>query len=189
VASEGLRGCSSPRVLRVGRFKPTRRLSVTCMTRRRHREPRNHGWRNQESFKEHATSSQICFLAVSHVSFQCVAIIEFSPSRILLFYILSILVIGLNGVYLFLDRRNVVLTSSVPWDYPNLSNKSTTTSPFTIVFKQAGSSMFLVMRFYTVVVNCVSAFAASFMNTVILTSVLSAGNHALFAGTRVLYGK
>lgn len=27
------------------------------------------------------------------------------------------------------------------------------------------------------------------MNTVILTSVLSAGNHALFAGTRVLYGK
>jgi len=26
------------------------------------------------------------------------------------------------------------------------------------------------------------------MNTVILTSVLSAGNHALYAGTRVLYG-
>lgn len=26
------------------------------------------------------------------------------------------------------------------------------------------------------------------MNSVILTSVLSAGNHALFAGTRVLYG-
>lgn len=32
------------------------------------------------------------------------------------------------------------------------------------------------------------AVAASFMNTVILTSVFSAGNHALFAGTRVLYG-
>lgn len=32
-----------------------------------------------------------------------------------------------------------------------------------------------------------TAAAASFMNTVILTSVLSAGNHALFAGTRVLY--
>lgn len=31
--------------------------------------------------------------------------------------------------------------------------------------------------------------SASFMNTVILTSVLSAGNHALFAGTRVLYGR
>ncbi|KAF8170950.1 amino acid permease-domain-containing protein [Pholiota molesta] len=54
---------------------------------------------------------------------------------------------------------------------PDLSNRSTTTSPFTIVFKSAGSSV-----------------AASFMNTVILTSVLSAGNHALFAGTRVLYG-
>ncbi|KAJ7350342.1 amino acid permease-domain-containing protein [Mycena albidolilacea] len=82
-------------------------------------------------------------------------VVKFVFWRILLFYILSILVIGLN----------------VPWDYPNLSNKSTTTSPFTIVFKQAGST-----------------FAASFMNTVILTSVLSAGNHALFAGTRVLYG-
>ncbi|KAG2153672.1 amino acid permease-domain-containing protein [Suillus bovinus] len=75
--------------------------------------------------------------------------------RILLFYILSILLIGLN----------------VPWDYPNLSNKTTTTSPFTIVFTLAGSTV-----------------AGSFMNTVILTSVLSAGNHALFAGTRVLYG-
>ncbi|KAF9485823.1 hypothetical protein BDN70DRAFT_870714 [Pholiota conissans] len=75
--------------------------------------------------------------------------------RIMIFYILTILIIGLN----------------VPWNYPNLSNRSTTTSPFTIVFKSAGSSV-----------------AASFMNTVILTSVLSAGNHALFAGTRVLYG-
>jgi len=72
-----------------------------------------------------------------------------------MFYILTTLLIGLN----------------VPWDYPNLSNRSTTTSPFTIVFKEAGSTA-----------------AASFMNTVILTSVLSAGNHALFAGTRVLYG-
>ncbi|KAL4074275.1 amino acid permease-domain-containing protein [Scleroderma citrinum] len=74
--------------------------------------------------------------------------------RILMFYVLSILLIGLN----------------VPWNYPNLSDKTTTTSPFTIVFELAGS-----------------ATAASFMNTVILTSVLSAGNHALFAGTRVLY--
>jgi hypothetical protein len=30
--------------------------------------------------------------------------------------------------------------------------------------------------------------SASFMNTVILSSAISAGNHALFAGTRVLYG-
>lgn len=82
-------------------------------------------------------------------------VVKFVFWRILIFYVLSILLIGLN----------------VPWDYPNLSNKTTTTSPFTIVFTLAGSTV-----------------AASFMNTVILTSVLSAGNHALFAGTRVLYG-
>jgi len=33
-----------------------------------------------------------------------------------------------------------------------------------------------------------AAGAASIMNSVILSSVISAGNHALFAGTRVLYG-
>ncbi|KAE9408625.1 hypothetical protein BT96DRAFT_1013261 [Gymnopus androsaceus JB14] len=82
-------------------------------------------------------------------------VVKFVFWRILLFYLLSILLIGLN----------------VPWDYPNLSNSSATTSPFTLVFKEAGSNA-----------------AASFMNTVVLTSVLSAGNHALFAGTRVLYG-
>ncbi|PBK91604.1 hypothetical protein ARMGADRAFT_210660 [Armillaria gallica] len=82
-------------------------------------------------------------------------VVKFVFWRILLFYILSVFLIGLN----------------VPWDYPNLSNKTTTTSPFTIVFQYAGSKV-----------------AASFMNTVILSSVLSAGNHALFAGSRVLYG-
>ncbi|EKM80770.1 hypothetical protein AGABI1DRAFT_55831 [Agaricus bisporus var. burnettii JB137-S8] len=75
--------------------------------------------------------------------------------RILIFYILSVLLIGLN----------------VPYTYPDLSSKSSVTSPFTIVFKEVGS-----------------AGAASFMNTVVFTSVISAGNHALFAGTRVLYG-
>ncbi|EJF57625.1 hypothetical protein DICSQDRAFT_140179 [Dichomitus squalens LYAD-421 SS1] len=82
-------------------------------------------------------------------------VVKFVFWRILLFYILSILLMGLN----------------VPYNYPNLSNKAVTTSPFTIVFQLAGSHV-----------------AGSFMNTVILTSVLSAGNHALFAGTRVLYG-
>ncbi|KAH7100732.1 amino acid permease/ SLC12A domain-containing protein [Auriculariales sp. MPI-PUGE-AT-0066] len=74
--------------------------------------------------------------------------------RILLFYILSVLFIGLN----------------VPWTWPDLSTKSATTSPFTITFQRIGSNV-----------------AGSFMNTVVLTSVLSAGNHAMFAGTRVLY--
>ncbi|KAH9920102.1 amino acid permease/ SLC12A domain-containing protein [Fomitopsis serialis] len=82
-------------------------------------------------------------------------VVKFVFWRILLFYILSIALIGLN----------------IPWNYPGLSTRSTTTSPFTLVFKEVGSNV-----------------AGSFMNTVILTSVLSAGNHALFAGTRVLYG-
>ncbi|KFG87429.1 amino acid permease [Metarhizium anisopliae] len=74
--------------------------------------------------------------------------------RILLFYILSVLLIGLN----------------VPYNYPNLSTKKTSTSPFTIVFEMTGAHA-----------------AGSVINAVILTSVLSAGNHALFAGVRLLY--
>ncbi|PGH18416.1 hypothetical protein AJ79_00485 [Helicocarpus griseus UAMH5409] len=74
--------------------------------------------------------------------------------RILIFYILGVLIIGLN----------------VPYTYPNLANKDTHTSPFTIVFQQAGSKV-----------------AGSFINAVIMTSVISAGNHALFAGARLMY--
>ena len=74
--------------------------------------------------------------------------------RILLFYILGVLLIGLN----------------VPYNYPGLSNKDTTTSPFTIVFEMTGAHA-----------------AGHVINAVIMTSVLSAGNHALFAGVRLLY--
>ncbi|KAI9848550.1 MAG: hypothetical protein M1837_007219 [Sclerophora amabilis] len=74
--------------------------------------------------------------------------------RILLFYILSVLLIGLNVAY----------------NTNDLSNESSATSPFTIVFQMAGSNV-----------------AGSFINAVIMTSVISAGNHALFAGTRLLY--
>ncbi|KAF8627824.1 hypothetical protein AX15_004245 [Amanita polypyramis BW_CC] len=81
-------------------------------------------------------------------------VVKFVFWRIMIFYILSLLIVGLN----------------VPYCYPNLSNRSTTTSPFTIVFREAGSTI-----------------AATSMNAVVLTSVVSAGNHALFAGTRVLY--
>lgn len=59
---------------------------------------------------------------------------------------------------------------NVPYNYPKLSEKSVMTSPFTIVFQMVGTKA-----------------AASFMNAVILTSVISAGNHALFAGSRVLF--
>jgi AAT family amino acid transporter len=77
--------------------------------------------------------------------------------------------------------------TTVPWDYPNLSNKSATTSPFTIVFKQFGSSAFYPLLTPNIRIHFAVA-SASFMNTVILSSAISAGNHALFAGTRVLYG-
>lgn len=74
--------------------------------------------------------------------------------RIMLFYIVGVLIIGIN----------------VPYTYPGLSDGTSATSPFTLVFQMAGSSV-----------------AGSFMNAVVVTSVLSAGNHALFAGTRLLW--
>lgn len=74
--------------------------------------------------------------------------------RILVFYIFTVFFIGMN----------------VPYDYPNLSNKEITTSPFTIVFLMVGAKS-----------------GGSFMNAVIMTSVISAGNHALFAGSRLAY--
>lgn len=74
--------------------------------------------------------------------------------RILLFYVLAILVIGLI----------------IPYTTKNLTSNDIMVSPFTLVFKKAGL-----------------AFAASVMNAVILTSVLSAGNSSLYASTRILY--
>ncbi|KAI4260186.1 MAG: hypothetical protein L6R42_004183 [Xanthoria sp. 1 TBL-2021] len=74
--------------------------------------------------------------------------------RILLFYLLSVLILGLN----------------IPYTTPGLDGAESRTSPFTLVFQMAGSTA-----------------AGSFINAVIMTSVLSAGNHALFAGTRLIY--
>lgn len=74
--------------------------------------------------------------------------------RILFFYLLTMLIVGIN----------------VPWNYPGLSNKSSATSPFTIVFGMAGSKA-----------------GGSFINAVVVTSIISAGNHALFAGSRLMY--
>ena len=76
--------------------------------------------------------------------------------RILIFYLLSIFIIGLI----------------IPYTSPNLLGSDATDiaiSPFTLVFKRAGL-----------------AAAASVMNAVILTSVLSAGNSGLYAGARML---
>ena len=58
----------------------------------------------------------------------------------------------------------------VPYNFPRLDSSDTRTSPFTIVFQKAGAKA-----------------AGSVTNAVVLTSVLSAGNHALFAGSRLLY--
>ncbi len=77
--------------------------------------------------------------------------------RILLFYVLAIFVIGC-----LVNYNDPQLLSS---DLENVA-----VSPFTLVFKHAGL-----------------AFAAALMNTVILTSVLSAGNSAMYAATRVLW--
>ncbi|WP_392388275.1 amino acid permease [Bacillus toyonensis] len=77
--------------------------------------------------------------------------------RILLFYICSILIIGLL----------------IPYTNPYLMNnniENISMSPFTIVFEKAGL-----------------AFAASVMNAVILTSILSAANSGMYASTRMLW--
>ncbi|WP_203362935.1 amino acid permease [Bacillus sp. REN10] len=77
--------------------------------------------------------------------------------RVLIFYVFSIMVIGLI----------------IPYTDPNLLKSDVdniTISPFTLVFQKAGL-----------------AFAASLMNAVILTSVLSACNSATYASTRMLW--
>lgn len=77
--------------------------------------------------------------------------------RILLFYILSIFVIA----------------CIIPYTSPNLLGSEASDiaiSPFTLVFKRAGL-----------------ASAASVMNAVILTSVLSAANSGMYASTRMLF--
>ncbi len=77
--------------------------------------------------------------------------------RILIFYILSIFVIGLI----------------IPYTSPALLGaeiNEISKSPFTLVFEKAHW-----------------AFAAALMNAIILTSILSAGNSGMYASTRMLY--
>ncbi|OWY40193.1 gamma-aminobutyrate permease [Xenophilus sp. AP218F] len=77
--------------------------------------------------------------------------------RILMFYMLSILIISLI----------------LPYNDPLLLKndmKDVGASPFTLVFSRAGLAM-----------------AASVMNAVILSAILSAGNSGMYASTRMLY--
>jgi lysine-specific permease len=77
--------------------------------------------------------------------------------RIVLFYILAILIIGLM----------------IPYTDPHLLNNGTSDvsqSPFTLLFSQVGIPA-----------------AADVMNVVVLTAVLSAGTSGMYASTRMLY--
>lgn len=73
-------------------------------------------------------------------------------------------------ILIFYVFTTFFVAMNIPYDYPNLSIGSVLTSPFTLVFQMVGSKA-----------------AGSFMNAVILTSIVSACNHALFAGSRVLF--
>ncbi len=67
----------------------------------------------------------------------------------------------------------VVMASLIPYTDPNLleaSAENVAASPFTLIFERAGL-----------------AAAASVINAVILTSVLSAGNSTLYSGSRLVY--
>ncbi|MHA7680450.1 amino acid permease [Cupriavidus sp. PET2-C1] len=78
--------------------------------------------------------------------------------RILLFYVLAILIIGVL----------------IPYTDPSLLRNDVTdigVSPFALVFRHAGL-----------------AFAAGLMNAVVLTALLSAGTSSMYASTRILYG-
>ncbi|KAK6202431.1 amino acid permease/ SLC12A domain-containing protein [Scheffersomyces amazonensis] len=73
-------------------------------------------------------------------------------------------------IFIFYILTAFFIGMNIPYDYPGLSSSSITTSPFTIVFQMVGAKA-----------------AGSFMNTVIMLSLISAGNHALFAGSRLAF--
>src|SRR5699024_4762332 len=75
-------------------------------------------------------------------------------------------------ILLFYILAIFVFGMLIPYDSPSLMGigDDIVTSPFTLVFQIAGLS-----------------FASSFMNAVILSSVLSAGNSGMYASTRMLY--
>ncbi|OIK10969.1 gamma-aminobutyrate permease [Bacillus sp. MUM 116] len=73
-------------------------------------------------------------------------------------------------ILLFYVLAILVIGFLIPYTNSNLANSDVTVSPFTLVFQKAGI-----------------AFAASVMNAVILTAVLSAGNSGMYASTRMLW--
>ncbi|TCN26770.1 amino acid permease [Mesobacillus foraminis] len=73
-------------------------------------------------------------------------------------------------ILLFYILAIFVIGMILPYTDERLLSDAVTVSPFTLVFERAGF-----------------AFAASVMNAIILTSVLSAGNSGMYASTRMLW--
>ncbi|WP_051317305.1 amino acid permease [Ectobacillus panaciterrae] len=73
-------------------------------------------------------------------------------------------------ILLFYILAIFVISLLIPYTNESLASSDVTVSPFTLVFDKAGI-----------------AFAASVMNAVILTAVLSAGNSGMYAATRMLW--
>lgn len=81
---------------------------------------------------------------------------------------------AINSVFwriiLFYILAIFIIGMIIPYTDARLLSENVAVSPFTLVFERAGL-----------------AFAASLMNAVILTSVLSAGNSGMYASTRMLW--
>lgn len=73
-------------------------------------------------------------------------------------------------ILLFYILAIFIISLIIPYTTESLASEDVTVSPFTLVFDQAGV-----------------AFAASVMNAIILTSVMSAGSSGLYASTRMLW--
>lgn len=73
-------------------------------------------------------------------------------------------------ILLFFILSILVISLLIPHNAPELALSGIETSPFTLVFKHLGIT-----------------FAASLMNAVILTAILSAGNSGMYASTRMLW--
>lgn len=73
-------------------------------------------------------------------------------------------------ILLFFILSILVISLLIPYTAPQLAGTEVSTSPFTLIFKQIG-------------ITC----AASLMNAIILTAILSAGNSGMYAATRMLW--
>lgn len=73
-------------------------------------------------------------------------------------------------ILLFFILSILVISFLVPYTSPQLASTDVQMSPFTLIFKHVGVT-----------------FAASLMNAVVLTAILSAGNSGMYAATRMLW--